>query len=77
MALPLQLLAYLVGAFVLVYLFAPLFSSLRSIGGPFLARFTDLWYVGKLVNGTVEHDWIRLHEKHGEAFLGRYYLNIC
>jgi len=41
-------------------------SPLRSIPGPFLARFTKLWYLWRVYNGHFEQENITLHRKYGE-----------
>lgn len=41
-------------------------SPLRSIPGPFLARFTKLWYLWRVYNGHFEQENIALHRKYGE-----------
>jgi hypothetical protein len=41
-------------------------SPLRSIPGPFLARFTKLWYLWRVYNGHFEQDNIDLHRKYGK-----------
>ncbi|CAG7950810.1 unnamed protein product [Penicillium olsonii] len=43
----------------------PLLSPLKSIPGPFWARFSNLWYFNRLWNGQFEHENIALHQKHG------------
>lgn len=40
-------------------------SPLRSIPGPFTARFTKLWYFWRLWLGNFEQDNINLHRKYG------------
>ncbi|KAL4806094.1 cytochrome P450 [Aspergillus unguis] len=52
------------------YLFSLLYltyttRSLRSIPGPFWARFTRLWYFRRLWNGHFEEDNIALHKQYG------------
>lgn len=42
-----------------------LVSPLRSIPGPLLARFTDLWYLVKIRRGDFELTNKRLHEQYG------------
>ncbi|KAL2826445.1 cytochrome P450 [Aspergillus cavernicola] len=39
--------------------------SLRSLPGPFWARFTRLWYFRRVANGHFEEDNIQLHKKYG------------
>lgn len=41
--------------------------ALRDIPGPFLARWTDLWYMWHIYQGRFEHKNLELHEKHGET----------
>ncbi|KAI0014620.1 benzoate 4-monooxygenase cytochrome P450 [Xylariomycetidae sp. FL0641] len=43
------------------------FSSLRSIPGPFAAKFTKLWRVNRTINGHIDIDLYELHQKHGAA----------
>jgi hypothetical protein len=43
-----------------------LFSPLRKVSGPFLARFTDLWYLWRVRRGRFEWDNIALHKKYGK-----------
>ncbi|KAK2030248.1 cytochrome P450 [Colletotrichum zoysiae] len=47
------------------YLVRPFLSPLRSVPGPFLARYTDAWFVWRVHRGHVEQDLIALHKKHG------------
>jgi cytochrome P450 len=42
-------------------------SPLRSIQGPFLARFTSLWYLQQVFEGSFEFDNIELHRKYGRV----------
>jgi hypothetical protein len=41
-------------------------SSLRSIPGPFLAAFTDLWRFLKVYEGRFERALQAEHDKHGD-----------
>lgn len=41
------------------------FSRLASVPGPFLARFTDLWYAYRMYRGDFEKENLELHRKHG------------
>lgn len=41
-------------------------SPLHSIPGPFIARFTKLWYLWRVYNGHFEQENIELHRKYGE-----------
>ena len=54
------------GALV-VALWRTFFSRLASVPGPFLARFTDLWYAYRLYRGYFERDNLELHRKHGTS----------
>ncbi|KAK1971983.1 cytochrome P450 [Colletotrichum sublineola] len=47
------------------YLVRPFLSPLRSVSGPFLARYTDAWFLWRVYRGHVEQDFIALHKKHG------------
>lgn len=40
-------------------------SPLRAIPGPFLTRFTDLWYLSRLYRGQFEQENLELHERYG------------
>ncbi|KAE8365754.1 cytochrome P450 [Aspergillus caelatus] len=40
-------------------------SPLRDIPGPFVARFSSLWYLYKSYRGNFHHENIELHRKHG------------
>jgi hypothetical protein len=60
--------AALVGvAAVLRYLLRPILDPLRTIPGPFLARFSRLWQLGVLHRGDLEHVTIDLHRRHGKS----------
>ncbi|KFA51932.1 hypothetical protein S40293_07051 [Stachybotrys chartarum IBT 40293] len=50
---------------VIVFLLRPLLSSTRSIPGPLLTRWTDLWYLRSLARGDFEKTNARLHAKYG------------
>ena len=39
--------------------------KLRSIKGPFIARYTDLWRVLKVHQGDMHNVYIELHQKYG------------
>jgi len=60
--------ALLVVARLLFGLYRTISSPLRSVPGPFLARFTDLWYLWHIYKGDFEHDNLALHRKYGECF---------
>lgn len=51
--------------YVIYQLLHRLFSPLRSVRGPFLARFTDAWYAWRLWLGRFERDNQQLHETYG------------
>ncbi|KAH6658887.1 cytochrome P450 [Truncatella angustata] len=59
-----QLLVTAVGCVAILALVQSLLSPLRSIGGPFLARFTDLWYGWRVYSGHFEIENLELHKKH-------------
>ena len=40
-------------------------DPLRSVPGPFWARFTRLWYLNEVAKGHFEKTDIRLHKKYG------------
>lgn len=62
-------LAILVGGFAVFQLLYRFFrhvtSPLRSVPGPFLARFTNLWYFFTLKKANFEVVNRELHEKYG------------
>lgn len=59
-------LALLSGGVILAYLLlAALLDPLRSVPGPFVARFTRLWYFYKVYQGDFERENISLHEIYG------------
>jgi hypothetical protein len=51
---------------VILALVKQLLSPLRSVPGPFAAKWTDLWYLIRVSRGNYEQDGITLHEKYGE-----------
>ncbi|KAM5343954.1 hypothetical protein ACJ41O_012491 [Fusarium nematophilum] len=57
--------ALLIAVQILIKLYQSLVSPLASVPGPFLARFTDLWYVWRINKGYFERDNISLHQKYG------------
>lgn len=50
---------------LLIFFYKSLISPLRSVPGPFLARFGRAYYFVKVSRGRWEHDDIALHEKYG------------
>ncbi|KAM0241478.1 hypothetical protein ACHAP5_007517 [Fusarium lateritium] len=63
--LPLALTALAITYKALSILYNVLFSPLKNVPGPILARFTDLWYVNRVRKGQFERDNIALHRKYG------------
>ncbi|KAH6965043.1 cytochrome P450 [Fusarium venenatum] len=49
----------------MLYLYRTISSPLRKIPGPFLARFSDIWYFLQVKRGDFEKVNIALHEKFG------------
>lgn len=47
------------------FIYQLFFDPLRSIPGPYVARWTRLWYVIRVWKGQFHHDNIALHEKYG------------
>lgn len=56
--------ALALGLFLWVFVKRAL-SSDRDIPGPFLARFTRLWYLRQMTRGDFQYTNIRLHRDHG------------
>lgn len=61
----LALIGYGLIVYVLFTLYQLLTSPLRSVPGPFIARFTDLWYLYHLRRGNFEVVNQDLHKKYG------------
>lgn len=59
---------YLLATCLIVLAFAPLISPLRSIPGPFVARYTRLWFLFRVWRGRFDLDTIALHKKYGHVF---------
>ncbi|KAI8675977.1 hypothetical protein NCS57_00500600 [Fusarium keratoplasticum] len=57
--------ALLLAVQLLIRLYQIWASPLASVPGPWLARFTDLWYAWRIDRGQFERDNIALHQKHG------------
>ena len=55
----------LVGAWALSCLYSIFFHPLRSIPGPFLAKFTEAWRTYKYARGKWHEDVLALHRKYG------------
>ena len=60
--------AALIVARLLLGLYRTIRSPLRSVPGPFLARFTNLWYLWYIYTGNFEQKNIALHRKYGGCF---------
>ena len=52
-------------ALTLYFLLQFILDPLRDVPGPFLARFTRLWYFIELYKGSFELTNIELHKKYG------------
>ncbi|KUJ10351.1 cytochrome P450 oxidoreductase [Mollisia scopiformis] len=50
---------------VLYYIILAVLSPLKSLPGPFFARFTRLWYLKNVWDGEFDQINIALHKKHG------------
>jgi len=56
----------LLSSFFLLFFFVNyLLDPLRNIPGPFLARFTRLWYFLEIYKGGFELTDVKLHKKYG------------
>jgi hypothetical protein len=53
------------GIYILFLLTQCLLDPLRSIPGPFLARFTRLWYLYAIYKGDFELTDIEFHKRYG------------
>lgn len=58
---PIAILSYLIARSIL----RTLFLSPRNTPGPFLARFSRLWYLRQILKGDFEKTNIALHRRHG------------
>jgi hypothetical protein len=67
---PLILIGGLLGCWLIYQSFVLLRDPLRSVPGPFLARFTRLWYLRKVWRGDFEKTNIALHKKYGSVAQG-------
>lgn len=56
---------FAVGALLVYFLVQFILDPLRDIPGPFLARFTRLWYLAEIYKGSFELTEIKLHKKYG------------
>lgn len=62
-----SLVLVLVTFWVFYILKCALAPGLRSIPGPFLAKFTDAWRLYKVYRGDFENCTIELHKKYGDV----------
>lgn len=53
---------------LLIFITRPIRSPLKSVGGPFLARFSDVWYFWTVRKGHFEVTNRELHEEHGSCY---------
>jgi hypothetical protein len=53
------------GVVSLYFLIRFILDPLRDIPGPFLARFTRLWYFNEIYKGSFEQTNIELHKRYG------------
>jgi hypothetical protein len=51
--------------FLIYHIIQYILDPLRSIPGPFLARFTRLWYFLEIYKGSFEATDVELHKKYG------------
>jgi hypothetical protein len=65
---PVVLVGAVLSLAILVKLIQLVRDPLRTVPGPFLARFTRLWYLQKVWKGDFEKTNIELHQKHGIRF---------
>ena len=62
-------LGVLAGVALAVAVWRAFFTRLASVPGPFVARFTDLWYAYRIYRGGFEKDNLKLHQKYGTLVL--------
>ena len=55
----------ILGLAILYFIVSPFLSPLRSVPGPFLARFTKLWWLERLRRGHFDQENIELHREYG------------
>ncbi len=65
---PWYFVAIFLGIFVLYQTITYATDPLRSVPGPFWARFTRLWYLCEVAGGHFEKTNVRLHRKYGMLF---------
>ena len=66
---PINLIIVGIAALVIRFLITLVKSPSLSIPGPFLGRFTNLWYLWQMKRGDFHHTNIKLHEKNGKHHL--------
>lgn len=64
LSIPALLLVGVVG-YIVYTIACAVFDPLRSVPGPFLARFTRLWWLIDAYKGAFEKTNIELHKKYG------------
>lgn len=52
-------------AHLLYVIYSQITSPLHKIPGPYIARFTRLWYFNRVRPGKFHHENIELHQKYG------------
>ncbi len=60
--------AFLPLFYVIHLVYSSFTSPLRSVPGPFLARFTKLWYFWHVSQGHFEQVNLDLHRKYGKKY---------
>jgi hypothetical protein len=65
MDLFLKLVSVAITGQLFAWLYFHLSSPLRSVRGPFLARFTDTWYLWSIGKGNFEELNLVLHKEYG------------
>jgi hypothetical protein len=67
--LPLAFFGLAISYYFVALLYSLLFSPLRNIPGPFLARVTRWWEYRVVKQGNSNLEFIRLHKKYGWSFI--------
>lgn len=67
--LPVTLFGLAFSYYFVALLYSLFLSPLRSIPGPFLARFTRWWEYRLVKQGNSNQEFIRLHKKYGKSFI--------
>lgn len=65
-------LGLVVVVYAVYFILSVLFAPLRNVPGPFLARFTNIWYLFQVHKGHVERKNCQLHETYGMYSLFKY-----